>query len=1457
MALQLLRKGKQRESVGDPTKCLDSALARFKGILTAVEQQQFTDSSAAVPDAGGVLFFVAQLDAENASKSRRSIAPRLCTFLSATQQFSGAIGTFVSSNPAIAALVWGGITTAITVASNVASYFDKVTNMIKDIGLFCPTFHQFGQLYHGHVGLQNALCQYYAVIVDTCTRIIEVSRRPASIQTFCLIWNPFESEFKPFLDRLMAAKQHIDLQVSLASKQADQEAKNLLEHESKENSLFRPSALNLLKKSTHQQDEARQWQINRAKREIASLKIKIQRDLCPVDHMQPWKRTLKQRVHSTAEWLIHQPAFIEWRDSPRSTIMWCSGTMGMGKTVLMSNVVSHLHSFCRQTNSVAHFFCMAENKESLSARNIIGSIARQLLDSLIQTSSHDHLLSIQSEVQSLDTDETVEFLLSKLKINHSYYIILDGLDECEQAQIRGIAKALEAIFQSKTLKLKIICAGRPDLDRDLFKAIRPEFRIVIDEEKLSIDMDRFITATLDECLQEELLVIQDPNIVLTIADALRKGARGMFLWAGLCIKDLCEKNSDQEILDALHHLPRDLADLFDSKIRRIQHERNSQQTMDLLRYCGVVKRPLTIEECREALSVSLEDKYLDTRKLPNDMNRVVRGCFGLTFIDDEEYTIHYIHQSVKDHLFNGENERNPRFDVESINKQLGALCMTYLNFSNFNRKLTKVEKRVLIDPLSLATSSINPQVSRVNKIALKLLSSRKDNPTTFEFQHVKQTALEVLEDLESRRNTAGVMTNAAFLVYAQENWAFHLTGLQPDEVKIWSLFCKCIEDRSLPLERHWENHDAVTSFDTAQIVDILPFVDRLSAALGYEQSELAWTLQHNHFALFLYFNDHSKGPLHLQGISSFPVFKNGTSHRWLEALIHVPQSTHAWRMALVNVASDEGLREAELRGIFVALLEKMAKVDSIAASNALGFLLRYAFEFQSLFITLLSVDKVLNPENRITDKTYNSDFHYSHNGQINPWQINPLLIIAVTQGKQWMVDAILDSGADPNVCAQESSNTALHLAVWENSGDFLKSLLRAGADVRLLDQDGKTAFDLAVSVDSSWNGAMKDFVAAGVNIDLKDSLGKTALHRAAEEGRLEMLNSLVSAGANIHLRNGDGKTAFHVAIEDDQLEKVRFLVSIGANVNTCNGDGRTPLGMAVENGKLDMFRLLVSVGADVDLKDFFGETALHMATKDDGKFDFVKDLVSAGADINMRDFLGYTALHEAVKSQKSGLDMLKYLVSAGADVNLAADDGHTALTLSLMRWRSAGFDLKTNLTAIEYIAAAVPAGQIYPRGFQSFISDCLPQLARFKALAVVKLLVGSGADIDSRGFHDSQTALHWASALNHCPMVSFLLESGVDPNKSDNRGQTALHYAAEGGFEEAVACLLRVADASIIDFQGRTALMCARNGPHYPIVKMLLPFAGPRDDCLDDHSKTLQYWANLVNIEGRIEEVFD
>src|SRR5271155_3595032 len=193
-----------RSHAADPTAPLKQALMSLEDILTEEQRQQYQATSTK-PNASSVLAFVAEIDENNKGRASRCVAPRLYTFLDAAQQFTGVVDTFVSSNPTIAALVWGGVKTAVLTASNIASYFDKVTSMIMEIGQICPTYQQFGQLYPGCVGLQHALCEYYAIIIRLCIKIVEVSRRTGFTQILSSIFNPFESELKSYHDDLNLA----------------------------------------------------------------------------------------------------------------------------------------------------------------------------------------------------------------------------------------------------------------------------------------------------------------------------------------------------------------------------------------------------------------------------------------------------------------------------------------------------------------------------------------------------------------------------------------------------------------------------------------------------------------------------------------------------------------------------------------------------------------------------------------------------------------------------------------------------------------------------------------------------------------------------------------------------------------------------------------------------------------------------------------------------------------------------------------------------------------------------------------------------------------------------------------------------------------------------------------------------------------------------------------------------
>jgi hypothetical protein len=90
-----------------PAKLLNDAIDDFKRILTE-DQRTTLQNIQAIPDADAVLVFTAQLDSSQHRRGR-SIATRLHPVLQSVREFSAVIDTFVSSNPEVAALIWGSV----------------------------------------------------------------------------------------------------------------------------------------------------------------------------------------------------------------------------------------------------------------------------------------------------------------------------------------------------------------------------------------------------------------------------------------------------------------------------------------------------------------------------------------------------------------------------------------------------------------------------------------------------------------------------------------------------------------------------------------------------------------------------------------------------------------------------------------------------------------------------------------------------------------------------------------------------------------------------------------------------------------------------------------------------------------------------------------------------------------------------------------------------------------------------------------------------------------------------------------------------------------------------------------------------------------------------------------------------------------------------------------------------
>jgi ankyrin repeat protein len=73
-----------------------------------------------------------------------------------------------------------------------------------------------------------------------------------------------------------------------------------------------------------------------------------------------------------------------------------------------------------------------------------------------------------------------------------------------------------------------------------------------------------------------------------------------------------------------------------------------------------------------------------------------------------------------------------------------------------------------------------------------------------------------------------------------------------------------------------------------------------------------------------------------------------------------------------------------------------------------------------------------------------------------------LLIEAIIKNDITTVKKLLEKGVDPNFCEDKAGITPLHFAAQNNTMEIVKLLIAAGADVTIKNEEGLTAFDIAV-----------------------------------------------------------------------------------------------------------------------------------------------------------------------------------------------------------------------------------------------------------------------------------------------------------------------------------------------------------------------------------------------------------
>jgi ankyrin repeat protein len=136
---------------------------------------------------------------------------------------------------------------------------------------------------------------------------------------------------------------------------------------------------------------------------------------------------------------------------------------------------------------------------------------------------------------------------------------------------------------------------------------------------------------------------------------------------------------------------------------------------------------------------------------------------------------------------------------------------------------------------------------------------------------------------------------------------------------------------------------------------------------------------------------------------------------------------------------------------------------------------------------------------------------------------------------------------------------------------------------------------------------VKELVKGGANLEEVDNDGKTALLLASLHGHFEIVGYLIEQGANVAHTDGDGMTALHWACvgqdlpDGRDLPTVKYLLQYGASATDRDDDGMTALLHAAEWGSLEIIQCLLSPegGASITEVEDGGKTALLLAADSD------------------------------------------------------------------------------------------------------------------------------------------------------------------------------------------------------------------------------------------------------------------
>ncbi|KAK8131140.1 hypothetical protein PG984_007578 [Apiospora sp. TS-2023a] len=1149
-------------------KALQDATLAFQGVLS--DDQRLMMRLSPVPDPDAILIFTAQLDSINKNRKGRSFATRLHKFLSSIRDFCGIIDTYVSAHPEIAALVWGSVKLTMMVAANFASYYEATSNLFTTLGDLCPLFSEYYVLFYESAGLRDSLDNFYASMICCCRHVVMTMQRSLATQFFKVLQSSFDQEFKPDLEDIQRHARKVKRQIALAKAQADKRFQELQENERVKVSESRAIVERHIARTDCSLDTLQSFQVQSNREKSRKRAKKLLESLSTYNYSRSFKQSTRKRHGNTTNWIHETPQFQRWLEGD-SSVVWCSGKIGSGKTIAAASAIKHVQrtDTIANTPPITYLFMQTDEGDSLNVDTVLRTLLRQLLTEAMVSGELGNAL--HKIVWSWDPSEIANLFLKLMPAPLKAYIFIDGLDECNGENRRLLFEVLSTVVTAAG-NIRLYLSSRDSVRNDVAKYFPGFEHISLNCEATRDDIACYINDVIDEKVEEGDLVVGTDELVEEIKSSLANGAQGMYLWAYFQIKEICLQISDEDIRKALKDLPRDLAEVFQRVLRRINVRRRGSVARQVFPWVAAARRPLSIGELREAIAIEIGQQYTEPSKLCNDMEKIPSWCENLIEIDEETGSVQFAHSAVRAFLVDTPSDSTLadfHLDLEVVDHNIGEICVTYLHFNDFKKTLAVRQNPTQINPSLIAPTVLSP-VSRGAALISGLIIDLKSTPYSlidaFSSGNLKLLDMLLKEHMAEHELSKDLIN--------QINQAFRKAVIigQFDIVDL--LLSTQVIDFEVPIN----SRGTYRALEMA-LVDHTQLLDSLLAH-GGAKNMLGTAVE------LIYQDWYAKSFTNVRRIRLEVVGK----------LIAAKTDLNAAGRETMKTALQQATEMGQLNLVAI-LLSAGADVERKGPTGRGP--LHIAAQMGHLEVIKLLLATGADIEAK--DSTGQGPLH-----------------IAAQMGQLETVKLLLSAGADTEA---ETSDGFKPLQLASKMGHIrtVKVLLPAETETNAKARSLYSLFTSAIS--KGQHELEKALITNGPDISANEPSLHTMLDEAARNGSLDLVNLFLESGVNVN--SGRLSGALCEAARSGRLEVVKRLLAAGAQVNGSTSDDcrielpgdhattvaqttpisskgvkleQTPLYAAATGGdRVDVINVLLDAGADADLSDENFQTLVCVA----------------------------------------------------------------------------------------------------------------------------------------------------------------------------------------------------------------------------------------------------------------------